>query len=102
MILGSLLSLFFQKRQDKGNSRPFERIAIVVTRLREVKVRGRTKEYRIVHRLVESYRNSESKVCQRVIMNLGIIDIPKSRWKELAFLLEQRYKGQEVFASQVS
>ena len=37
---------------------------------------------------------------QRVILNLGTIDIPKSRWKELAFLLEQRYKGQEVFASQ--
>ncbi len=68
--------------------------------IREVKVRGRTKEYSIVHRLVEAYRTSEGKPRQRVIMNLGTIDIPKTRWKELAFLLEQRYKGQEVFASQ--
>lgn len=67
--------------------------------IREVKVRGRTKEYSIIHRLVESYRNSEGEVRQRVILNLGTIDIPKSRWKELAFLLEQRYKGQEVFDS---
>lgn len=66
--------------------------------IREVKTRSKGIEYK-VHRLIEAYRNSENLPRQRVIMNLGRIDVPKNRWKELAFLLEQRYCGQEVLAS---
>jgi transposase len=66
--------------------------------IREVKVRGRNNQY-IVHRLIEAYRNSENLPRQRVILNLGKIDVPKNRWKELAFLLEQRCCGQEVLTS---
>jgi transposase len=66
--------------------------------IREVKVRSKGIEY-TVHRLVEAYRNSENLPRQRVILNLGKIDVPKNRWKELAFLLEQRYCGQEVLMS---
>ena len=66
--------------------------------IREVKTKNKGKEY-IVHRLVESYKNEEGNPRQRVIMHLGTLDIPKNRWKELAFLLEERIKGQITFAS---
>lgn len=66
--------------------------------IREVKVRGRNNQY-IVHRLVEAYRNSENLPRQRVILNLGKTEVPKNRWKELAFLLKQRCCGQEVLTS---
>lgn len=66
--------------------------------IREVKTKLKGKEY-IVHRLVESYKNIEGKPRQRVIMHLGTIDVPKNRWKELAYLLEQRISGQISFQS---
>lgn len=66
--------------------------------IRAVKTRIKDKTY-IAHRLVESYKNAEGKPRQRTIMNLGILDIPKNRWTELAFLLEQRINGQRVFLS---
>lgn len=66
--------------------------------IREVKTRSKGIEY-TVHRLIEAYRNSDNLPRQRVIMNLGKIEVPKNRWKELAFLLEQRYRGQDVLTS---
>lgn len=60
--------------------------------IRMVKKTVKKKEY-IVHRLVESYKTKEGKPRQRVIMNLGTLDLPKNRWKELATLLEQRIQG---------
>jgi len=70
--------------------------------IREVNTRekrGKKGEYYTVHRLVESYRNEEGKPRQRTILHLGTIDLPENRWKELAFLLEQRYLGQMSFTS---
>ncbi len=52
-----------------------------------------------MHRLVESYRNENGDPRQRTIMHLGTIDLPENRWKELAFLLEQRYLGRQSFTS---
>ena len=49
------------------------------------------------HKLVESYRNKDGEVRQRVIMSLGTIDLPKKRWPELASLLESRITGQLSF-----
>lgn len=66
--------------------------------IREVKTRIKGQEY-TAYRLVEAYRNSEGKPRQRVIMNLGAIDLPRNRWKELAYLLEQRVLGQVTFES---
>lgn len=66
--------------------------------IREVKTHNKGKTY-IVHRLVEAYRTSDNLPRQRVIMHLGTLDIPRNRWKELAFLLEQRYRGQQSLIS---
>lgn len=52
-----------------------------------------------MYRLVEAYRNENGDPRQRTIMHLGTIDLPENRWKELAFLLEQRYLGQMSFTS---
>lgn len=57
----------------------------------------KTKTEYITHKLVESYRNKEGQVRQRVVMSLGIIDLPKKRWPELASLLEARITGQISF-----
>ena len=70
--------------------------------IREVKTRkkrGTKGGHYTVHRLVESYRNENGDPRQRTIMHLGTIDLPENRWKELAFLLEQRYLGQQSFTS---
>ena len=70
--------------------------------IREVKTRkkrGTKGGHYTVHRLVESYRNENGDPRQRTIMHLGTIDLPENRWKELAFLLEQRYLGQMSFTS---
>ena len=37
----------------------------------------------ITHRLVESYK-TEKGPRQRIIMHLGMIDVPKSQWRHLA------------------
>jgi len=66
--------------------------------IREVKTKIKGKTY-IVHRLVEAYKTVEGKPRQRVIMHLGTLDVPKNRWKELAYLLEQRVLGQTAFLS---
>jgi len=69
--------------------------------IRETKTKGKNNSY-IKHSLVEAYRNNNRSPRQRTILQLGTIDIPKNRWKELAFLLEQRVLGQSslyVFSS---
>lgn len=47
------------------------------------------------HQLVESYR-TEQGPRQRLIMNLGSLDLPKGRWKELAAALEVGVTGQRT------
>lgn len=56
------------------------------------------KEYH-THRLVETYRNAEGKVRQRVMLNLGAnFDIPSEQWKLLADRIEEILRGQETLA----
>lgn len=49
------------------------------------------------HRLVETYRNAEGKVRQRVLLNLGTrFTIPQDKWKMLADRIEEIICGQQV------
>ena len=48
----------------------------------------------IKHQLVESYR-SDKGPRQRIVMNLGNIDLPVSEYRRLAFALEEKLSGQE-------
>ena len=48
----------------------------------------------IKHQLVESYR-TEQGPRQRIVMNLGKIDLPVSEYRRLAFALEEKLSGQE-------
>ena len=49
------------------------------------------------HRLVETYRNAENKVRQRVLLNLGThFDIPSDEWKLLADRIEGILSRQET------
>jgi transposase len=63
--------------------------------IREIKRRNKPykKEF-IAHRLVESYR-TEKGPRQRVIMDLGTLDIPKEQWKALANTIEAKVSGQK-------
>jgi transposase len=54
------------------------------------------KEY-TTHRLVETHQ-TEKGPRQRMVMSIGKLDLPKSRWKELAKALEYRLAGTENFA----
>ena len=47
----------------------------------------------IKHQLVESYR-TEAGSRQRIVMNLGKVDLKKSDWRRLAFVLEGKLSGQ--------
>lgn len=49
------------------------------------------------HRLVET-RQTEKGPRQRMVMSIGKLDLPRSRWKELAKALEYRLSGAENFA----
>ena len=49
----------------------------------------------VKHQLVESYR-TDAGPRQRVIMNLGKLNLPRSEWRRLAFALEGRLSGQET------
>lgn len=64
--------------------------------IREVKTKSKKtgKTYKKLV-LIESYR-TEKGPRQRTIMNLGSIDIPKSKWKELAFCLQMKLSGQTM------
>ncbi len=66
--------------------------------IRLVKTKLKGKEYQTC-RLVESYKTKEGKPRQRIILHLGNIEVPNNRWKELAYLLEQRISGQTSFNS---
>jgi transposase len=54
------------------------------------------KEY-TTHRLVETHQ-TEKGPRQRMVMSIGKLDLPKSKWKELAKALEYRLAGTENFA----
>lgn len=47
----------------------------------------------VTYRLVEAYK-TEKGPRQRIIMNLGTLDLPKSQWRHLASILEARLAGQ--------
>ena len=46
------------------------------------------------HQLVESVRINSIKTQQRVVMNLGLLDLPRREWKKLAHALECQLSGQ--------
>ena len=48
----------------------------------------------VTHRLVESYK-TEKGPRQRIIMHLGVLEIPRQQWRHLAAILEARLAGQE-------
>jgi transposase len=55
-----------------------------------------TKKIYNTYRLVEGYRNSQGKVRQQLILNLGAnFSIPKKDWKLLADRIEELLSGQE-------
>ena len=63
--------------------------------IREYKtINKKTAAVYIKHQLVESYR-SQTGPRQRIVMNLGRLDISKSDWRRLAFALEEKLSGQE-------
>ena len=63
--------------------------------IREFKTRNKkTGKVYIKHQLVESYR-TEAGPRQRIVMNLGKVDLKKSDWRRLAFVLEGRLSGQD-------
>ncbi|MHB8280212.1 MAG: IS1634 family transposase [Candidatus Humimicrobiaceae bacterium] len=63
--------------------------------IREYKtINKKTGNVYIKHQLVEAYR-TESGPRQRIVMNLGKIDLPTSEWRRLAFALEEKLSGQE-------
>ena len=64
--------------------------------IRQYKTRNKkTGKIYIKHQLVQSYR-SESGPRQRVVMNLGKLNLDKSEWRRLAFALEERLSGQQA------
>jgi len=63
--------------------------------IRQYKTKNKkTGKIYIKHQLVQSYR-SESGPRQRVVMNLGKLNLDKSEWRRLAFALEGRLSGQQ-------
>jgi hypothetical protein len=65
-------------------------------RATETKNRKTGKSYK-THRLVETVQ-TEKGPRQRMVLSIGKLDLPKSRWKELAKALEYRIAGTENFA----
>ncbi len=64
--------------------------------IREYRTKNKkTGKVYIKHQLVESYR-SKAGPRQRVVMNLGKLELAKSEWRRLAFALESRLSGQEI------
>jgi len=63
--------------------------------IREYKtVNKKTGNTYIKHQLVESYRTQKGPR-QKIVMNLGKVDLPTSEWRKLAFALEEKLSGQE-------
>ncbi len=64
--------------------------------IRKVTQKKTGKEY-YTHRLVETYRNTEGKVRQRVLLNLGTHFLaPPEQWKSLADRIEEITNGQQI------
>ncbi len=62
--------------------------------IREYRTKNKkTGKIYIKHQLVESYR-TEAGPRQRIVMNLGKVDLKKSDWRRLAFVLEGKLSGQ--------
>jgi len=57
--------------------------------------KGSKKKYNY-NRLVESYRDKNGKSTNRVLLNMGKLEIPKTQWKELAKKIEEKIYGKEV------
>ena len=55
----------------------------------------------IYHRLIESIRTPKGPR-QKVVMNLGTLDLAKDKWKELANRIEQLVHGQDISLFEVS
>ena len=63
--------------------------------IREIKRRNKPYEKQFIsHRLVESYRTAKGPR-QRVILDLGCLDLPRDHWKALADAIEAKVSGQE-------
>jgi hypothetical protein len=63
--------------------------------IREYKTKNKkTGKIYIKHQLVESYR-TEAGPRQRIVMNLGKVNLNKSGWRKLAFVLEGKLSGQD-------
>ena len=63
--------------------------------IREYKTKNKkTGKIYIKHQLVESYR-TEAGPRQRIVMNLGKVNLKKSDWRKLAFVLEGKLSGQD-------
>lgn len=63
--------------------------------IREYKTKNKkTGKIYIKHQLVESYR-TEAGPRQRIVMNLGKVNLKKSDWRKLAFALEGKLSGQD-------
>ncbi len=64
--------------------------------IREYRTKNKkTGKIYIKHQLVESYRN-EAGPRQRIVMNLGKINLERSDWRRLAFALEGKLSGQDT------
>ncbi len=64
--------------------------------IREYKTKNKkTGKIYIKHQLVESYR-TEAGPRQRIVMNLGKVDLKRSDWRRLAFALEGKLSGQDT------
>jgi len=64
--------------------------------IREIKKRNpNSDKVFIYHRLIESIRTSRGPR-QKVVMNLGTLDLPKEKWKALANRIEQLVHGQDI------
>ena len=64
--------------------------------IRQYKTKNKkTGKVYIKHQLVLSYR-TEAGPRQRIIMNLGKVQLEKSQWRRLAFALEGRLSGQQA------
>lgn len=63
---------------------------------RVAQINKKTRKEYYTHRLVESYRNTNGKVRQQVLLNLGTHFVtPPDKWKQLADRIEEIISGQQ-------
>jgi len=68
--------------------------------IREYRTKNKkTGKIYIKHQLVESYR-SEAGPRQRIVMNLGKVNLARSDWRRLAFVLEGKLSGQDLLIAE--